>query len=349
MHAVPRQRRAVLAITMGEPAGIGGQLALKAWCLRHAGGPMFLLLDDPSRLTALARRLRLDAPIQAVSDAREAAAVWAHALPVLPMQLPHAVAPGQPDPANAPAVLSAIERAVALALQGEVDGVVTNPVHKKTLYSAGFTFPGHTEYLGELGGSTTAPVMMLAIDGLRTVPVTTHVSLSKAVGALGQEHIEHCGRVTTQSLRRDFGIGEPRLAVAALNPHAGESGTMGHEEETIIAPAVAALRADGIDACGPFPADTMFHQAARATYDAAICMYHDQALIPVKCLDFDHGVNVTLGLPFVRTSPDHGTALDIAATDRARPDSLLAALQMAAAMAERRAERSPALDAAISH
>ena len=334
MNAPQSARRVVLGLTMGEPAGIGGQIALKAWRIRRASGPVFSMLDDPDRLAALARRLGLETPIGIVASATEANNTWARALPVLPHRLPHPVTPGRPDPANAPAVVGAIESAVRLAQLGDIDAIVTNPIHKQTLYGAGFSFPGHTEFLGALGGG--APVMMLAIDGLRTVPVTTHMALSAAVNDLSIDRIVHCARVTAVALTRDFGIAAPRLAVAALNPHAGEGGALGNEEATIITPAIDALRAERIDASGPYSADTMFRGAARANYDAAICMYHDQALIPVKCLDFDHGVNVTLGLPFVRTSPDHGTALDIADTDRARPDSLLAALDMAASMAARR-------------
>ena len=320
---------------MGEPAGIGGQIALKAWRDRRASGPVFCMLDDPNRLADLARRLGLETPIATVASAAEAARMWPQALPVLPHRLPHPVTPGRPDPANSPAVVNAIEGAVRLVQSGDIDAVVTNPIHKQTLYDAGFSFPGHTEFLGALGGGGTAPVMMLAVDGLRTVPVTIHMALSAAIKDLSIDRIVHCARVTAAALTRDFGIAAPRLWVAALNPHAGEGGALGGEEATIITPAIEALRAERIDASGPYPADTMFHDSARAKYDVAICMYHDQALIPVKCLDFDHGVNVTLGLPFVRTSPDHGTALNIAATDRANPQSLLAALDMAASMAAR--------------
>jgi len=242
---------------------------------------------------------------------------------------------GHPDPANAPATLAAIERAVALATAREIAGFVTNPIQKKTLQDAGFKHPGHTEFLAELAGGPDV-AMMLACPELRVVPATIHLSLAEALRALDPAVILRAGRITAAGLKSLFGISQPRLAVAALNPHAGEQGTMGDEESRIIAPAIAALRKEGIEVRGPAPADTLFHPAARQTYDAAICMYHDQALIPIKTIDFSGGVNVTLGLPFVRTSPDHGTALDIAGTGRADPTSLIAALAMADDMAKRR-------------
>jgi len=247
---------------------------------------------------------------------------------------------GHPDPANAAATLEAIERAVDLALAGQIAGFATNPIQKKTLQDAGFPHPGHTEFLAELAARpATRPVdvaMMLACPELRVVPVTIHLSLARAVQALDPEAIVRVGRIAATGLKALFGIARPRLAVAALNPHAGEQGAMGDEETRVILPAIETLRKDGIDVRGPAPADTLFHPAARATYDAALCMYHDQALIPIKTIDFSGGVNVTLGLPFVRTSPDHGTALDIAGTGRADPASLLAALAMADDMARRR-------------
>jgi 4-hydroxythreonine-4-phosphate dehydrogenase len=242
---------------------------------------------------------------------------------------------GQPDPANAPATIEAIERAVALSKTGAIAGMVTNPIQKKTLQDAGFKHPGHTEFLAELAGGVDV-AMMLACPELRVVPVTIHLSLAQAVHALDADGIVQVGRIAAAGLKALFGIDRPRIAIAALNPHAGEQGSMGDEEDRIIAPAIARLKADGIDVRGPAPADTLFHPAARATYDAALCMYHDQALIPIKTIDFTGGVNVTLGLPFVRTSPDHGTALDIAGTGRADPASLLAALAMADDMARRR-------------
>ena len=317
---------------MGEPAGIGGELTLKTWAARDAETPPFAALDDPDRLAALAAALghRVTiVPIDGIGDARR---VFESGLPVLPCPLPRPPAPGRPDPACADAVIGSIRRAVELCLAGDAAAMVTNPIQKSVLADAGFPHPGHTEFLGEIAGSDR-PVMMLAIDGLRVVPVTIHTPLAEVPGNLSAEAIIHAARVTAADLRRFLGIDEPRLAVAALNPHAGEAGMLGNEEIRIIQPAIETLRADGIAATGPHPADSLFHAGARETYDAAICMYHDQALIPLKALDFYGGVNVTLGLPFVRTSPDHGTALDIAGTGKANPASFLAALRMAARMA----------------
>lgn len=330
--------RLPLAVTMGEPAGIGGEIVLKAWAeRRNTGVPPFVVLDDPDRLTRLATLIGLEVPVRAVAGPEEAGAVFDSALPVLPLVLAAPVEPGRPDPANGAAVIAGIDRAVELVRAGRASAVVTNPIQKSALYAAGFRHPGHTEYLAHLAGMTEEPVMMLAGGGLRVVPVTIHVSVRQAVEMLTAEAIVHCGRVTAAALARDFGIAAPRLAVAALNPHAGEGGSMGREEIEVIAPAVAALRAEGIDAAGPWPADTLFHAQARTRYDAVLCMYHDQALIPLKTVDFDTGVNVTLGLPFVRTSPDHGTALDLAGTGRASASSLVAAMRMAAEMAAARA------------
>ncbi|NUB18948.1 4-hydroxythreonine-4-phosphate dehydrogenase PdxA [Azospirillum formosense] len=338
--------RPPLALTMGEPAGIGGEIALKAWSMARGAAradgavPPFVLLDDPARLEALAARLGLPIPVKAVGSMAEGAALFGAALPVLSQPLAAPVTPGRPDPANGAAVIASIDRAVDLVRRGEASAVVTNPIQKSALYAAGFRHPGHTEYLAHLAGltagSTGGPVMMLAAQDLRVVPVTIHVSVRDAVPLVTREAILHAGRVTAAALARDFGIARHRLAVAALNPHAGEGGAMGREEIDVIAPAVADLRAEGIDAVGPRPADTLFHAAARRGYDAALCMYHDQALIPLKTIDFDTGVNITLGLPFVRTSPDHGTALDIAGTGKAGASSLIAALTTAEAMATRR-------------
>jgi 4-hydroxythreonine-4-phosphate dehydrogenase len=293
------------------------------------------VLDDAARLTALAAKLGLDVPVREVDRAGEAPGVFKTALPVLPVRLRSPVQAGLPDPANAPATLEAIERGVELALAGEIAGLVTNPIQKKALHDGGFRHPGHTEYLAELAGGVDV-AMMLACPELRVVPVTIHLSLAEAVRALDAAKIVHAGRIAAAGLRSLFGVQRPRLAVAALNPHAGEQGSMGDEEGRVIAPAVETLRREGIDARGPAPADTLFHAAARATYDAVLCMYHDQALIPIKTVDFAGGVNVTLGLPFVRTSPDHGTALDISGTGRADPTSLIASLRMADDMARRR-------------
>lgn len=326
-----------LALTMGEPAGIGGEITLMAWRNRvtHAAPPFFVI-DDPARLAALARTIGVDVPVRAIDDPSEAARVFPGALPVFAQALPRPPIPGRPDPANAPAVIAAIERAVTLVRSRKASAVVTNPIQKETLYDAGFAYPGHTEFLAALA-HVAHPVMMLASPELRVVPVTIHLSLVDALAALSAAAIVTCGRATAAALTRDFGIARPRLAVAALNPHAGEAGAMGHEERDIIAPAVAALAAQGIDVSGPAPADTLFHAGARTRYDAVLCMYHDQALIPLKTLDFERGINITLGLPFVRTSPDHGTALDIAGRGVANPASLIAALKTAGAMAARRA------------
>jgi 4-hydroxythreonine-4-phosphate dehydrogenase len=325
-----------LAVTMGEPAGIGGELTLKAWLARRQqGGRPFFALDDPQRLAAIATSLGLAVPIKEIAQPADAREVFVSAVPVLPIRLRGPSRAGHPDPVNAPATLEAIERGARLALSGEIAGLVTNPLQKKTLQDAGFRHPGHTEFLAELAGGVDV-VMMLACPELRVVPVTIHLSLADAVRALDVDKIVRAGRLTAKGLGTLFGIARPRLAVAGLNPHAGEQGAMGDEEIRVIAPAIETLKRDGIAVSGPAPADTLFHAAARRAYDAAICMYHDQALIPIKTVDFAGGVNVTIGLPFVRTSPDHGTALDIAGSGRADPTSLLAAIAMADDMARRR-------------
>jgi 4-hydroxythreonine-4-phosphate dehydrogenase len=327
-----------LALTMGEPAGIGGEITLRAWQQRAvgAGVPTFYVIDDPMRLAALAERLSWSVPVTAISAASEAGAVFPGALPVLPVGGEARALSGRPDPADAVLVIGAIDQAVAALNKGEAAAVVTNPINKDALYRAGFLHPGHTEYLAELGGNGTPAIMMLASPELRVVPITIHVSLRQAAEQLTSAAIVYAGRVTHEALLRDFAIAAPVIAVAGLNPHAGEHGALGREEIEIVAPAVAELRAAGIDARGPLAADTMFHAAARRGYDAALCMYHDQALIPIKTLDFDGAVNITLGLPFIRTSPDHGTAFDIAGKGIARPDSLIAALRLASEMAARR-------------
>jgi 4-hydroxythreonine-4-phosphate dehydrogenase len=326
-----------LALTMGEPAGIGGEIALKAWLRRGEGVPPFYVIDDPSRLAALAERQGWRVPISPLAGPQDALGKFAEALPVLPIGGAPLALPGRPDPRDAALVIGAIEAAVAELRAGRAAAVVTNPINKDALYRAGFRHPGHTEYLAELAGSGAgAAVMMLACPQLRVVPVTIHLALREAVEELSKARIVHAGRITHAALVRDFGVPRPVIACAGLNPHAGESGALGREDIDIIMPAIAELRAAGIDARGPLAADTMFHAAARAGYDAALCMYHDQALIPVKTIDFDGTVNVTLGLPFIRTSPDHGTAFDIAGKGVARPDSLIAALRLAAAMAARR-------------
>ena len=271
--------------------------------------------------------------IATIAAPSEASAVFPGALPVLPVGRAIEAEAGRPDPAHAAAVIDSIARGYALVAEGAAGALVTNPIQKSSLYAAGFPHPGHTEYLAALAGNIGEPVMMLVIDGLRVVPVTVHQSLRAALDGLTTRAIVDKARITALALRDRFGITAPRLAVAGLNPHAGEGGSLGREEIEIIAPAIAALQAEGWTVDGPRSPDTMFHPAARATYDVAICHYHDQALIPLKTIDYDHGVNITLGLPFVRTSPDHGTALDIAGTGTAKPDSLIAALNLAAKLA----------------
>ena len=327
-----------IALTPGEPAGIGGEITLKAWQRRSNDVPAFFAIDDPARLGRLGETTGLAVPVTTIDDPEQVAAVFPTALPVLARTLATASVPGKPDPANGPAVIAAIETAVALVDAGRAGAVVTNPIHKACLYRAGFGFPGHTEFLAHLAGTGTMPVMMLASPRLRVVPVTVHVSLKDAIAGLDADLIVKTAETTAAALRRDFAIARPRLAIAGLNPHAGEDGAMGSEEADIIAPAVERMRRAGIEARGPLPPDTLFHAAAREDYDAVLCMYHDQALIPIKTLDFDGAVNVTLGLPFVRTSPDHGTAFDIAGTGKASEASLIAALRMAADMARRRTE-----------
>jgi 4-hydroxythreonine-4-phosphate dehydrogenase len=326
-----------LALTLGEPAGIGPDLALAVWRRRAEFGlPAFYLLADPDYLQRRAAQLKLNVPIRVVTP-RAAAATFSAALPVVAIDVAVTAEPGRPDRSSAPAAVASIRRAVADVLSGAASAVVTNPVAKNVLYDWGFAEPGHTEFLAKLveeaTGRVLRPVMMLWAPELAVVPVTIHLPLKDIFAQLSTELIVDTGRIVARDLTRRFGLARPRLAVAGLNPHAGEAGTLGEEDGAIVAPAVARLKADGIDARGPLPADSMFHEQARASYDAALCMYHDQALIPIKTLAFDHAVNVTLGLPLVRTSPDHGTAFDIAGTGKADPTSLVAALKLAARLA----------------
>ena len=317
-----------LILTMGEPAGIGAEITAGAWRALRDNGPCFALIDDAGR--------DFGVPVARIAAPEEAGAVFAQALPILHRPLAAPVVPGKPSPAHASAVIGAIEEAVAFAKSGRAAGVVTNPIQKASLTAAGFPHPGHTEFLGELAGTGVPPVMMLACPELRVVPVTVHEALAKAIARLNPALIMETTRIVDAALKRDFGIAAPRLAIAGLNPHAGEAGTMGREEIDIIAPAIAALRAEGIDARGPMPPDTMFTALARPGYDAAICLYHDQALIPIKTIDMAGGVNVTLGLSIIRTSPDHGTALDIAGKGLADPASLIAAIRLAGELAQKR-------------
>ncbi len=315
-------------MTCGEPAGIGPELAVRARAILGAAVP-FVWLGDPRHLPPGTDWIAVDTP-QAAANVAEGR------LPVLPHRFAAAVTPGQPDPANAAGVIEVIARAVALVQAGAASGIVTAPLNKKVLKDgAGFAFPGHTEYLAHLAGDVPV-VMMLASPLLRVVPATIHIPLAQVPAALTPELLDQVIRLTHAGLIRDFGLSTPRIAVAGLNPHAGEGGTMGHEDASVIAPVIARLQAEGMELTGPLPADTLFHPRARAQYDAAICAYHDQALIPIKTLDFDGGVNVTLGLPFVRTSPDHGTAFDIAGKGLALPESLVAACRLAWDMAAAR-------------
>jgi 4-hydroxythreonine-4-phosphate dehydrogenase len=320
-----------LAMTMGDPAGIGPELALAAWGARRRDDPPFYVLASPAHLSAVAERVGFAARI-IETEPLHAAALIDRGLPVVPLENPVTAEPGRPDSRNAAATIESIARAVQAAREGEARAVVTNPIAKSVLYQSGFGFPGHTEYLGDLAkewGRDAFPVMLIWSEALSVVPITIHIPLAEAPQALTSDLIVRTARVVDRDLRARFGLAKPRLAFAGLNPHAGEGGAIGREEITIIAPAIEALRADGIDVIGPLPADTMFHERARARYDVALTMYHDQGLIPVKTLAFDEGVNVTLGLPFVRTSPDHGTAFDIAGKGIANPASLIAALKLA--------------------
>jgi 4-hydroxythreonine-4-phosphate dehydrogenase len=328
---------APLALSMGEPAGVGPEIIAGAWAALKGEGPAFVVVGDAALLRQQGQ------PVEAVRSAADAPAVFGRAIPVLDHPPPAPVAPGRPDPANAGAVADWIERAVALALSGEARGVVTAPIAKAPLYAAGFRFPGHTEFIAELTADvpfagTRGPVMMLTAKDLRACLVTIHTPLAEVPELVTAERVARAARVVHEAMRRDFGIAAPRLALAALNPHGGEGGAIGLEEIEVLIPAAAALRAEGIAITDPLPADTLFHDAARATYDAVLCLYHDQALIPVKTLDFWGGVNTTLGLPVVRTSPDHGTGFDIAGKGVARADSLIAAVRLAGEMAGMRSQ-----------
>ncbi|MCC5778037.1 4-hydroxythreonine-4-phosphate dehydrogenase PdxA [Nitratireductor sp. B36] len=326
-----------LALSIGDPSGIGPEIILKAWLERRRHElPPFYLLGDPALVSARARSLGLDVPI-AETEPEQAVVGFATHLPISPLDNRLSDNPGHAETVNAAGVIEAISRAVDDTMQMRSAAVVTAPIAKKPLYDAGFRYPGHTEFLGHLAventGAPAKPVMMLAGPELRTIPVTVHEPLATVPSTLTRELVEETARIAAHDLRARFGIAAPRLAIAGLNPHAGEGGAMGTEDNDIIAPAIQTLQAEGIDAFGPLPADTMFHARARQGYDAALCMYHDQALIPVKTVAFDETVNVTLGLPFIRTSPDHGTAFDIASKGIARADSMIAAIRLARELA----------------
>lgn len=331
---------APLCVTQGDPSGIGPDIALTLFA-RGARLPPFFLIADPDLLRRRAARLGLDVAIAECAP-EQATDFFKAALPVVPLRHRARGTPGQPDPADAAATIEAISRAVDFLHEGRARAMVTNPISKSVLYAAGFSHPGHTEFLGELAaqkfGEAARPVMMIWSRELAVVPATIHIPLSAVPGALREDDLVEIGRIVATALARDFGISTPRLAFCGLNPHAGEDGAMGREDLTIVAPAVARLVAEGFCATGPLPADTLFHAEARQAYDVAIGMYHDQVLIPVKTLAFDTGVNVTLGLPFIRTSPDHGTAFSLAGTGRARTSSLAEAIFLADRMAVARAQ-----------
>jgi 4-hydroxythreonine-4-phosphate dehydrogenase len=338
---------------MGDPAGIGLELCLQIWRRAsqsgRACGFVPVVYGDPSAVAVYAQRLGLADPTYLVDTPGEALTAWPRRLPVKPISLVCPIQPGRPDAANAPTVIDAIERATEAVVRGQATALVTNPISKRVLQESGFRYPGHTEFLAALAdrlvpGGPYRPVMMLASRELRVVPLTIHIPLAAVPGQLSRELIIEAARIVDAALIRDFGLGmdgkgrrHARIAVAGLNPHAGEAGTIGTEDRDVIAPAVKALRSEGLEITGPHPADTLFHAAARARYDAVIAMYHDQALIPIKTLAFDTGVNVTLGLPFVRTSPDHGTAFEVAGAGRASATSLAEALKLAAALSANRA------------
>jgi 4-hydroxythreonine-4-phosphate dehydrogenase len=324
-----------LAVSLGDPSGIGPEVIAKCWDNRESFAlPLFVAIGDPRSIAAV-----WDGPIELVDDPRQADAAFDYGLPVIQLNTPREDVPGHPSVAGAHTSLDALEMAVGLARSGSASAVVTGPVSKEQLYAIGFQHPGQTEFVAERCGVAPANVvMMLAGPSLRTIPVTTHLPLSAVASHLSVALIESRGRAALRGLQRTFGIAEPRLAVSGLNPHAGEGGQLGREELEIIEPAIAALAAEGWRVTGPHPADTMFHARVRATYDAALCMYHDQALIPIKALHFEDAVNVTLGLPIVRTAPDHGTAFDIAGQDRADPRPMAAAIRMAAEAAAQRAD-----------
>ena len=335
----PHSLAAPLAVSIGDPAGIGPEIIAGAWerrnelCSEGRGFPPFLAIGDARSIRAV-----WDGPIAVLSDTAEAAGAFANALPLIQVDDPGEIVPGEPNLAGARCALDSLEFAVGLTRQGMASALVTGPVSKAQLFAIAFSYPGQTEFVAERCGVSAAnAVMMLAGPSLRTIPLTVHVPLVDVPRLISIELIVARARIAARALTRDFGIASPRLAIAGLNPHAGENGTLGREEVDIIRPAIEILRADGLDITGPLSADTMFHAAARARFDVALCLYHDQALIPLKALHFDDGVNVTLGLPIVRTSPDHGTAFDIAGKGQATPSAMIAAIRMAGECAARRA------------
>jgi 4-hydroxythreonine-4-phosphate dehydrogenase len=330
---------APLALTMGEPAGIAPDITALAWlALKDRGDLAFFLIGDLNYLAGRIAHLRLDALVAGIVSPAETSSVFRRAIPVFDIAFAHPPSAGKPSSTTAPQVIAFIDQAVKFAMAGSAAAVVTNPIQKEALYSAGFHHEGHTDYLAHLArlaGAEAEPVMMLCAPDLRTIPITVHIPLHKVPQELTRDLIIRQARIAARELTSRFAIPSPRLGITGLNPHSGEGGTIGKEEQTTIAPAIAALRSEGLNVEGPIPADTAFHAEARARFDVILCMYHDQALIPVKTLDFHGGINCTLGLPFVRTSPDHGTGLALAGTGKARPTSLIAALELAGALARR--------------
>ena len=329
---MPKKNNLPLAITMGEPAGIGWEITLKAWTKRSPLDQPFYLLDDFERLKIVNR----DIPLKIIESPSEANNVFQEALPVFHMPLSAPVNYGNPSEKTAPDVISSIKQAVSHIQARLAAGIITNPIQKNTLYNIGFNYPGHTEFLGSLGSVTETPTMMISCPGLKVVPISTHVNLLDAISELSAENIVRTCQITAKSLSIDFGIKNPHLAIAGLNPHAGERGNLGTQEQDIIKPAIKKLKKAGINASGPHSPDTLFSHPMRQTYDVAICMYHDQALIPIKTLNFEEGVNITLGLPFVRTSPDHGTAIDIVGKGLASEKSMVAAISIASKIIKQR-------------
>ncbi len=328
-----------IGVSMGEPSGIGSEIALKSWLENRNNLPPFYLIDDPERIRKLASDMFAGLNIVEIDDPYRVESCFSDALPLLPVGEEVTSKPGQPDLRNASAVCRSIEMGVEACLNNRARALITLPIQKNTLYEAGFSYPGHTEYLGSLCG-LHKPVMMLASPMLRVVPVTIHTPLKEAIAAMTKESIVETATTTARALSRDFGIPLPRMAIAGLNPHAGEDGNLGEEDQQIILPAIQALKECGFSVSGPVPPDALFTPRQRETYDVAICHYHDQALIPIKALDVDNAVNVTLGLSIIRTSPDHGTALDIAGTGFADPSSFMAALKLADQMARNRVSAS---------
>lgn len=328
-------------LTMGEPSGIGGEIALKAWLAGHKKLSPFCIIDSPARLKKICASLKLNIKVVEISKIEETNDLFGTSLPVLPVDLPENVIPGQLNTLNSPAVISAIKQAVKFVKAGRAKAIVTNPIHKEVLHQSGFSHMGHTEFLASLANIETEPVMMLVSERLRVIPVTRHIGIQAAIEKLDSALIVKTAIIADNSLRSDFGIPNPRIAIAGLNPHAGENGLMGNEEKIHIEPAIRILEARGLLVTGPQSPDTLFHDQARLNYDVVLCMYHDQALIPIKTLDFETAVNVTLGLPFIRTSPDHGTALNIAGKGYANEKSLMLALETASKMADQRLRTTP--------